>query len=100
MNSLNSLLVEGNLVSDPIMENNICKFSISSDRFYKEENDLVKETSYFNIEAYGRLGENCYKELKQNRGIRVVGRIRQLELDGKMIVISEHIEFKPIKKDN
>lgn len=48
MNSLNSVLIEGNLISDPILENNICKFSICSDRFYKNENnDLIKEIYEF-----------------------------------------------------
>jgi single-strand DNA-binding protein len=100
MNSLNSVLIEGNLISNPILENNICKFSICSDRFYKNENnDLIKEISYFNIEATGRLGETCNKELKKNRGVRVVGRIKQLELFGKMTIIAEHVEFKPIIKE-
>jgi single-strand DNA-binding protein len=99
MNSLNSILIEGNLIADPSKNEIGCTFTITSDRFYKDNEDMVKEVSYFTIEAFGRLADACINELKRNRGVRVVGRIKQLGIDSKMTIIAEHVEFKPIKKD-
>lgn len=99
MNSLNSVLIEGNLLDDPIQYESGCSFIITSDRFYSSVGEVEKEVSYFTVEAFGRLGESCMNNLKKNRGVRVVGRIKQLGIDSKMSIIAEHIEFKPIKKE-
>ena len=97
MNSLNSVLLEGVLVSDPELaytENGpaVCRFKLESHRSYKAEDDLVEEVSYFDIVALVRLAEVCAEYLKKGRGVRVVGRLKQ---DGEKIVIeAEHVEFK------
>jgi single-strand DNA-binding protein len=99
MNSLNSFLIEGNLLDDPVENDGKCTFVITSDRFYKNDEEVTKETSYFTIEVFGKLGKARMYELKKNRGVRVVGRIKQLGIDSKMAVVAEHIEFKPKQKE-
>lgn len=107
MNSLNSILLEGNLVRDP--ENKtlptgtqVCNFSVASDRFYKQNDELEKEVSYFDVEAWSRLGQSCAANLKKGRGVRVVGRLKQdrwTDTEGKtkskVKIVAEHVEFKP-----
>ena len=99
MNSLNSILIEGNLLDDPVENDGKCTFVITSNRFYRNEKTTEKETSYFTIEAFGRLGQSCMNELKKSIGIRAVGRIKQLGIDGKMTIVAEHVEFKPKRKE-
>ena len=97
MNSLNSVLIEGVLVTDPCpCDDYICHFIIVSDRFYKEVETIEKESSYFSIKAIGRLGEKCLSDLKKGRGVRVVGRLKQDGNAGQVIIVAEHVEFKPI----
>lgn len=107
MNSLNSILVEGNLVRDPELRetskgSSVCCFSIASNRFYKQDDDYEQETSFFEVESWAKLAETCAKTLQKGRGVRVVGRLKQDRWTGpdgkqysKIKVVAEHIEFKP-----
>jgi single-strand DNA-binding protein len=111
MNSLNSILLEGNLVRDPESKTlstgtPVCNFTVASDRFYRQNDSLEKEVSYFDVEAWARLGLACAQNLKKGRGVRVVGRLKQdrwQDPEGKtrsrVMVVAEHVEFKPQKKE-
>lgn len=107
MNSLNSILLEGNLVRDPESGETpkgtqFCKFSIASNRYYKQEDVKVDEVSYFDVEVWAKLAENCHTNLEKGRGVRVVGRLKQdrwQDEEGKgktrVKIVGEHVEFKP-----
>ncbi len=111
MNSLNSIILEGNLTRDPETQYTtkgtaLCHFTVASNRQYKQENtdDYNDEVSYFDIESWGKQAEICEKYLEKGRGIRVVGRLKQnrWEQDGhsrsKIVIVAEHIEFRPKTK--
>ena len=110
MNSLNSILLEGNLVRDPESKtlptgSQVCNFTVASDRFYRQEDNLEKEVSYFDVEAWSKLGLACSQNLKKGRGVRVVGRLKQdrwTDGEGKsksrLMIVAEHVEFKPIRQ--
>lgn len=111
MNHLNSILVEGNLVRDPNVRstpsgNQVCDFTLATNRSYKvADQKYENEVSYFDIEAWARLGTACAQNLKKGRGVRVVGRLKQdrwTDTEGKaharVKIVAEHIEFKPMSK--
>ena len=107
MNGLNSLIIEGNMVKDPVLgETNkgtsFCKFTIASNRSYVLNNEAIEEVSYFDIEAWTKMAEICKECGARGRGVRVVGRLKQdrwIGKDGKTCskvkVVAEHVEFKP-----
>ncbi len=107
MNNLNSILVEGNLVRDPELSYTpkaiaVCKFSVGCNRSWKQDDEVQKEVSFFDITAWNRLAETCGEYLKKGRGVRVVGRLKQdrwTDQEGKqhsrVLIIAEHVEFKP-----
>jgi single-strand DNA-binding protein len=107
MNSLNSILIEGNLVRDPTYKETakgtpLCTFSIASSRFYKNGENMEKEVSFFDIETWAKLAEQCYNLGRKGRGVRVVGRLKQdrwTDSDGKtrskVSIVAEHVEFRP-----
>ena len=107
MNSLNSLIIEGNLVRDPVLsETNkgttFCTFTIASNRSYLHNNEPTEEVSYFDVEAWTNIATMCKETGEKGRGVRVVGRLKQdrwIGKDGKncskVKVVAEHIEFKP-----
>jgi len=112
MNNLNSILIEGNLVRDPLLRSTpkgtqVCTMSLASNRFYKQDSGFEKEVSFFDIETWARLAEACYAKGKKGRGVRVVGRLKQdrwNDPDGKprskVTIVAEHVEFRPeFKKD-
>jgi len=110
MNNLNSILIEGNLVRDPILRTTpkgaqVCVMSLASNRFYKMDSGYEREVSFFEIESWSRLAEACYNKARKGRGIRVVGRLKQsrwVDADGKsrsrVIIVAEHVEFRPDNK--
>jgi single-strand DNA-binding protein len=112
MNNLNSILIEGNLVRDPLYRSTtkgtpLCTFSLASNRYYKQDSQLEKEVGFFDVETWSKLAENCYSLGHKGRGVRVVGRLKQdrwTGTDGKahsrVTIVAEHVEFRPeIKKD-
>ena len=107
MNNLNSILLEGNLVRDPELSyttkgTTVCKFSIAANRYFKQDDELQQEVSYFDITTWSRLAEVCNEYLSKGRGVRVVGRLKQDRWEdaegktrSKVHIIAEHVEFKP-----
>ncbi len=112
MNSLNSIIVEGNLTRDPeyrLTPNGkpVCNLSVASNRYYKKDEETKKETSFFNVETWSNLADNCNQYLNKGRGVRVVGRLKQDRWKSpegqnreRVKIVAEHIDFKPqFKKD-
>lgn len=95
MNTLNNLIIEGNLLKKKLKTHTF-EFSIAVNRFYKDNNgDEQLETSFFDVEAYGKLIDICEQQFQKGRGVRIVGRLKQVQ--ERVIIIAEHIEFKPSK---
>jgi len=107
MNNLNSILLEGNLVRDPELSYTpkgapVCAFTVASNRYYKQEEELKEEVSYFDVTVWNRLAEVCKEYLAKGRGVRVVGRLKQDRWEdqegktrSKVHIVAEHVEFKP-----
>ena len=107
MNNLNSILIEGNLVRDPMLRSTpkgtqVCTFTLASNRFYKQDTGLEKEVGFFDVETWARLAENCYNLGRKGRGVRVVGRLKQDrwtspegKTQSKISIVAEHVEFRP-----
>jgi len=107
MNNLNSVLVEGNLVRDPDYRTTtkgtaVCKFSIASNRFYRQDDNLEKEVSYFDVESWGKIAESVKNLGRKGRGVRVVGRLKQerwVSSEGKsmarVVIVADHVEYRP-----
>ena len=112
MNNLNSILIEVNLVRDPVFRSTakgtpLCTFSLASNRYYKNNNGYEQEVSFFDVEAWSKLAENCNELGRKGRGVRVVGRLKQdrwNDAEGKsrskISIIAEHIEFRPDFKND
>jgi single-strand DNA-binding protein len=106
MNNLNSVLIEGNMVRDPLIRatakgTQVCNFSIASNRFYRQDSNLEKETGFFEVEAWGKLANSCSVHGRKGRGVRVVGRLKQdrwTGVDGKshnkVAIVAEHVEYR------
>ena len=108
MNMLNSVILEGNVENVRTPENNslfpvpaVTRLGISTKRTYRDATGKDKEeVSYFDVEAWGNLGEFAGR-IGKGSGIRIVGRLKQnrWEADGKelskVVVVAEHIEVKP-----
>jgi len=116
MNNLNSILIEGNLVRDPLLRSTtkgtqVCSMRLASNRYFKHDSksdNIEKEVSFFDVESWSRLAEACYSKGHKGRGVRVVGRLKEDRWnspDGKshsrVSIVAEHVEFRPeFKKES
>jgi single-strand DNA-binding protein len=113
MNNLNSILIEGILVRDPLLRTtakgtSLCTFSLASNRFFRQDSGMEKEVGFFDVETWSKLADHCYNLGHKGRGVRVVGRLKQdrwTGQDGKahsrIFIVAEHLEFKPeFKKES
>ena len=110
MNQLNSVLLEGDLAGNPTLAYTgkgtaLCTFVLASKRTTKVEGEpdgltgdagrYAVETGYFNVVCYSHLAEVCNEYLREGRGVRVVGRLRQNSESKQVEILAEHVEFKP-----
>jgi single-strand DNA-binding protein len=106
MNNLNSLLLEGNLVRDPLIRSTpkgtaVCNFTIASNRFFRQDAGLEKETGFFDVETWGKLAEICDAKGQKGIGVRIVGRLKQDRWENsegenrsRIVIVAEHVEFR------
>jgi single-strand DNA-binding protein len=107
MNSLNSIIIGGNLVRDPLFRftpkgTALCTFCIASNRFYKQDTGVAEEVSYFDVTTWTKLAESCSSLGHKGRGVKVVGHVKQdrwTDPEGKphsrVMIVAEHVEFRP-----
>ncbi len=107
--SLNSVNIMGNLTRDPEMKHtpsgkSVCSLSIANNRVFLKNGEKVTEVSYFDVEVWGVIAENCVKYLNKGNGIIVEGRLKQdrWEKDGKtqsrVRISANSIHFLPKKQ--
>ena len=104
MNHLNTVLIEGNLTRDPKeiggnSANPGCRFTIANNRYRLRNGTWEKETTFFPVLVFGRIGDACSRNLKRGRGVRVCGRLKQdFTKNGTTdttYILAEHVEFQP-----
>ena len=92
MPSLNRVQIIGRLGKDPLEKTTkkgtkFAVFTVAVDRRWKDSGGTDhKEIDWFNVEAWGRLGEICLEYLKKGRLIFLEGRLRtdRYEKDGEV----------------
>ena len=108
--SLNSVNIMGNLTRDPELKYTasgkaVCNISIANNRIFSKNGEKATEVSYFDVEVWGVIAENCAKYLSKGSGIIVEGRLRQdrWEKDGKtqsrVRITANNIHFLAKKRD-
>jgi single-strand DNA-binding protein len=80
----NSITLVGNLTRDPELRfttggRGVASFGIAVGRRYQVNGEWQEQTSYFNIVAWGQLGENAASSLTKGMRVVVSGRLEQRE---------------------
>lgn len=106
MNGLNSVLLEGNLIKDPVESRSKsdeikCTLTVASERNYKIGDESIKDVTTIDVRMNLILAESCLKHLLKGRGVRIVGRLMQVVDNedpekSQIIIQAEHVEFKPV----
>ena len=107
MASLNKVMLIGNLTRDPELRvtpkgTAICQFGLAVNRQFKDESGATRdETTFVDIEAWGKQGETVAKYLTKGRPLFVEGRLKLDSWDdkttgqkrSKMKVVLENFQF-------
>lgn len=80
----NSITLVGNLTRDPELRfttggRGVASFGIAVGRRYQVNGEWQEQTSYFNVTAWGQLGENAAATLTKGTRVVVTGRLEQRE---------------------
>ena len=86
---MNKIMVIGNLGRDPEMRytpngQSVTSFSVASNRKYTTSTgERQEETEWFNVSAWGKLGEVCNQYLTRGQQVYVEGRLRSRSYEGR-----------------
>ena len=101
-NNLNSVIIEGKIISITKYDDR-CHFTLLTRRYYRREDTVFREDSYFNVYAEGKLGEIMNEKLDTDKEVRVVGRLVNVQYVGNncasVEIYAEHIEDRPDGKE-
>ncbi len=112
MASFNKVILMGNLTRDPELlvtanGNSICKLGLATSRVYStRDGERREETTFVDIDAFGKQAEVISKYMRKGRPIMVEGRLKldQWESDGqkrsKLSVVLENFQFLGSRDDN
>jgi len=87
---VNNVSILGNLTRDPELRftpsgTPVVGFGIAVNRRYqnKQSNEWVEDTSFFNVNAWFKLAENCAESLSKGDRVLVSGRLNQRQWEAK-----------------
>ena len=82
----NSVTLVGNITRDPELRfttggRAVASFGLAVNRRYQVNGEWQEQTSYFNVTAWGQLGENAAQSLSKGARTIVAGRLEQREYE-------------------
>lgn len=86
MASENSITLVGNLTRDPELRyttsgRGVASFGLAVNRRYQRNGEWEEETSFFNVVAWGDLGENLAASVEKGARVIVTGRLTQRQYE-------------------
>ena len=73
--------IVGNLGNDPEMKevgnSSVCSFSVAVNEFWvdRTSGERRERTTWFNVSAWEKLGENCFSYLARGQQVFITGRV-------------------------
>lgn len=111
--SLNKVILMGNLVRDPEIKQlssgtAVVSFSLAVSEKYKKANgEMADETSFLDVEMFGKRAELVHKFFTKGKPIIIEGKIKQRrweDKDGskksKVSIMADTFEFLPVAKSD
>jgi single-strand DNA-binding protein len=83
-----TVTIAGTLTRDPELRfttggRGVASFGVAVNRRYQQNNEWVEQTSFFNVTAWGSLGENASASLSKGARVIVTGRLEQRSYETK-----------------
>lgn len=75
---MNKTVIVGNLTRDPVVrtagDKQVCAFTVAVNRPYLNSKG-EREADFFDVSAWGKIGENCAKYLRKSSKVAVSGEV-------------------------
>lgn len=108
--NINSVTLTGNLTRDPELktfgETTVCKLRLAVNERAKENGEWVNKPMYFDVDVFGRMGENSAQYLTKGAHVAISGRLKWREWttdDGgkrqAVSIVANEVEF-PSKRES
>ncbi len=96
MNSVNKIILVGNLAADPETRqtakgHTVTTFALATQRDFTSNGEKKKVTDFHRVVAWGKLGEICGKYLEKGKAVYIEGFVlnRAYEKDGERRYVTE-----------
>jgi single-stranded DNA-binding protein len=103
MNNLNSVLLEGIIDGTLTLrgrgKTKRCSFGLSSLRYVMEGKSIKKQETRVGVMIRGKSADVAVEQARNGRGVRVVGRLANVEQGGGIYIEAEHVEYRPEPKE-
>lgn len=107
--NINTVALTGNLTRDPELkvfgETTVCKLRLAVNERAKEGGEWVNKPMYFDVDVFGRMGENSAQYLVKGSHVAISGRLKWREWEAQdggkrqaVSIVATEVEF-PSKKE-
>lgn len=107
--NINTVALTGNLTRDPELkvfgETTVCKLRLAVNERAKENGEWVNKPMYFDVDVFGRMGENSAQYLVKGSHVAISGRLKWREWTNDagdkrqaVSIVASEVEF-PSKKE-
>jgi single-strand DNA-binding protein len=109
--NINRAIISGNLTHDPDLRNTssghtVCELRVANNVPFKDKDgNWGSKANFFQVNAWGGLGENCAKFLSKGSAVMIDGRLewQMWEKEGKtnsrVVIVADNVQFASKKSD-
>lgn len=106
-NNINRVVVSGNLSADPDLRETgvgtpVCELRLANNVPIRKEGKWDSKVNFFQVNAWGGLGENCAKWLKKGSPLTVDGRLdwqmwesKEGKTNSRVVIVADSVQFGP-----
>lgn len=102
--NINVAVISGNLTHDPDLRNtstghSVCELRVANNVPVKKDGKWESKANFFQVNAWGALGENCAKHLEKGSPVFIQGRLewQMWEKEGKtnsrIVLVADNVQF-------
>lgn len=112
--NINRVIVSGNLTADPDLRetgtgHSVCELRLANNVAVKRDGNWESKPNFFQVNCWGKQGENCAKFLEKGSPVTVDGRLEwqmwesekngEKQTNSRVVIVAENVQFgyKPPK---
>lgn len=103
--NVNRVLLTGNLTKDPELREtstgvSVCELRLAVNAVVKKDGNYESKPNYFQVNCWGKMGENCAQYLNKGSKVAIDGRLewqrwesKEGQTNSRVVVVANQVEF-------